>query len=123
MVWNVFYFDPNKRKIVIRNLFKMSVTFNEDFEKFKYTMQGNVTRENFEANLKSILMYTFWCRREHEIAVSDLCWTYPDATDEMKVREYEHYCKTAQKIDIYSQVQMNWDRFVDYVWKEVKGNG
>lgn len=40
----------------------------------------------------------------------------------MKVKEYEHYCKTAEKIDIYSQVEMNWDNFVDYVWNEVKRN-
>lgn len=122
MTWNVFFYDVNKHKIVVRNLFRMSTTFNEDFEKFRYTMQGNVTRENFETNLKSILMYTFWGRCEYEITVSDQCWTYPDATDEMKVRSYEHYCKTAEKVDVYSQVMMNWDKFVDYVWKEVKGN-
>lgn len=122
MVWNVFYFDPNERKIITRNLFEMSITFNEDFEKFRYTQQGNTTRENFEENLKSILMYTFWCRREYEIAMSDLCWTYVGASEEDKLREYDRYEKTVTKVDVYSQVMANWDRFVDYVWKEVKGN-
>lgn len=122
MIWNVFYFDVNKKKIIVRNLFEMSITFNGDFEKFKYTQQGNTTREDFERQLKLILMYTFWCRRDYEIAMSDLCWTYPDATDGDKLREYDHYEKTATKVDVYSQVMANWDRFVDYVWKEVKGN-
>lgn len=122
MIWNVFYFDVNKKKIIVRNLFEMSITFNGDFEKFKYTQQGNTTREDFERQLKLILMYTFWCRRDYEIAMSDLCWTYPDTTDGDKLREYDHYEKTATKVDVYSQVMANWDRFVDYVWKEVKGN-
>ena len=125
MTWNVFIYDFNKRKIEIKNIFNISSTFNEDFEALKVqTLRGDIaTKEEFADKLKSILRYTFWCRREYEIAISDLCWTYRDATDEMKVKEYEHYCKTAEKIDIYSQVEMNWDKFVDYVWNEVKSNG
>ena len=125
MLWNIFIYDFNKRKIEVKNLFNISITFNEDFEALKdQILKGDiVTKEEFADKLKSILMYTFWCRREYEIAISDLCWTYKDATDDKKVREYEHYCKTAEKIDIYIQVQMNWDKFVDYVWNEVKRNG
>lgn len=124
MLWNVFIYDFNKRKIEVKNLFNISITFNEDFEALKdQILKGDIaTKEEFADKLKSILMYTFWCRREYEIAISDLCWTYREATDVMKVKEYEHYCKTAEKIDIYSQVEMNWDRFVDYVWNEVKRN-
>lgn len=123
MFWNVFIYDLNKRKIETKNLFNISITFKEDFEALKKQILKDdiITKEEFADELKSILMYTFWCRREYEIAVSDLCWTYRDAIDEMKVREYDHYCKTATKVDIYSQVMMNWDKFVDYVWKEVKG--
>ena len=125
MTWNVFIYDFNKRKIEVKNLFNISITFNEDFEALKdQILKGDIaTKEEFADKLKSILKYTFWCRREYEIAISDLCWTYRDATDEMKVKEYEHYCQTAEKIDIYSQVEMNWDKFVDYVWNEVKRNG
>ena len=125
MNWNVFIYDFNKKKIKVKNLFNISITFNEDFEVLKdQILKGDIaTKEEFADKLKSILMYTFWCRREYEIAISDLCWTYRDAADEMKIKEYEHYCKTAEKIDIYSQIEMNWDRFVDYVWNEVKRNG
>lgn len=125
MLWNVFIYDFNKRKIAVKNLFNISITFNEDFAALKdQILKGDiVTKEEFADKLKSILMYTFWCRREYEIAISDLYWAYNDATDEMKVKEYEHYCKTAKKIDIYTQVQMNWDKFVDYIWNEVKRNG
>lgn len=124
MTWNVFIYDLNKRKVEIKNLFNISITFNGDFEALKYqTLKGNIaTKEEFADKLKSILMYTFWCRREYEIAVSDLCWTYVGADDKDKLREYDHYEKTVTKVDIYSQVQMNWDRFVDYVWNEVKRN-
>lgn len=125
MTWNVFVYDFNKRKIEVKNLFNISITFNEDFEALKcQTLRGDITtKEEFADRLKSILMYTFWCRREYEIVISDLCWTYIGADDKNKLREYDHYEKTATKIDVYSQVQMNWDRFVDYVWNEVKKNG
>lgn len=123
MVWNVFIYDFNKRKIEVKNLFNISITFKEDFEALKeQTLNGDVaTKEEFADKLKSILMYTFWCRREYETAVSDLCWTYIGATDEDKLREYDRYEKTVTKVDVYSQVMANWDAFVDYVWKEVKG--
>ena len=114
MNWNVFIYDFNKKKIKVKNLFNISITFNEDFKALKdQILKGDITtKEEFADKLKSILMYTFWCRREYEIAISDLYWAYRDATDEMKVKEYEHYYKTAEKIDIYSQVEMNWDKFV-----------
>lgn len=35
MTWNVFIYDFNKRKIEVKNLFNISITFNEDFEALK----------------------------------------------------------------------------------------
>ena len=52
-------------------------------------------------------MYWFWSKCEHEIIISS--WPYTD--------------KAAAKIDIYQQVMMNWDIFLEYTWsfrKEVR---
>lgn len=124
MTWNVYYYNPNIDKVEIKNLFNMGITFNKDFEVLrKQVLKGDIaTKEEFAEKLNSIIQYTYWARREYEIAISDLCWTYSDATDEMKLRWYKQYCKTAVKVDIYSQIKMNWDIFVDYVWNEVKRN-
>ena len=44
-------------------------------------------------------MYYMWSKSEYEIIVSPWVGRAEDI-----------------KIDVYSQVHMNWDRFVDYVW-------
>lgn len=49
-------------------------------------------------------MYYYWSRCECEIAVGDLFAKYPD--------EYE-------KIDAFRQIEMNLDRMVEYIIREL----
>lgn len=44
-------------------------------------------------------MYYFWCKSEYELVLKQ--WVG---------RECE------QKVDIFSQVYLSWDRFIDYLW-------
>ena len=46
-------------------------------------------------------MYYFWSKCEWEIILSD--WPPSDT-----------FCK--EKIDVFDQVMLNWDIFVDYIW-------
>ena len=46
-------------------------------------------------------MYYFWCKSEYEIILSPWCRSSKDED---------------KKIDIYTQVMANWNKFVDYVW-------
>lgn len=97
MEWNVFYYNINSRKITPYNIFQHG-GFSKMVEKhFAYSEN----KEEFSEELKSSLAYFFWCKSEYEIVVSPWCGGTT---------------KEAIKVDIYKQVMMNWDRFVDYVW-------
>lgn len=101
VVWNVYLHNININKIEVFNIFNHS-RFREDVKKLK--MSKNITKEEFAEELRKILLYYYWCKFEYEIAISGLFDSDKDF---------------AEKIDIYSQVRLNWDAFVNYVW-EVK---
>lgn len=97
--WSVYRFNINRQKIEEFNIFN-HCTFT------KYVKEALIKyekdKDRFAEQLKSELMYYFWGKSEYEVIIT--CWVGGD-------RE-----KVNQKIDIYDQVMMNWDKFVDYVW-------
>ena len=96
MVWNVYYHNINKDKIEIKNIFS-----HGDFSKgVKDLLWICKTKNRFEDNLKRELCYYFWCRAEYEIVIGPWVGGRTDGI----------------KIDIYEQVMLNWEIFVDYVW-------
>ena len=97
MEWNVFYHNINTQEITTFNIFKHS-SFLKDVEKYlkKCSDKGVFAKE-----LRSTLMYYFWCRSEYELIISPWC----GGRDTKEI-----------KVDIYSQVMLNWDKFLDYVW-------
>ena len=97
MEWNVFYHNINTQEITIFNVFKHS-SFAKDVEKY---LKECPDKETFVKELKSSLMYYFWSKSEYEIIISPWCGG-------RNTKE--------KKVDIYSQVMLNWDKFVDYVW-------
>lgn len=64
-------------------------------------------REQFEEQLRRELMYYFWCKCEWEIVLTR--WPPFDTSD-------ERFNRSSEKVDVYSQVMLNWDRFREYVW-------
>ena len=97
MEWNVYYYDINRGEIRPFNIFH-NIVFKGDVDKI---LKKCKNKETFEKELKSCLMYTYWCRAEYEVIISPWC----GGND-----------KDGMKVDIYSQVMLNWDKFVDYVW-------
>ena len=57
--------------------------------------------DEFEEMIDKEAMYYFWCKAEYEDMISGF---------------FEGGAKT--KIDIYSQLKLNWNRFIDYLWNE-----
>ena len=126
MIWNVYGLDFNAREIKIYNIFNHS-SFREAVVKLK---KKKFPKEEFAEQLKLQLMYYFWSKYEHEAVVT----SFPPYIDKKELdrvsTEYEDYNSryghyphkinirpdTALKIDIYAQVMLNWDVFVDYVW-------
>ena len=97
MEWNVYYDEFNQNKIIPFNIFK-HYTFNQDVIKL---LRSDLTKEQFEKELDRKLLYSFWSKCEYETTIYMGSW----------VGRSEPI-----KIDIYSQVKLNWNRFVDYCW-------
>lgn len=99
VVWNVYRCNLNTHKIEVFNIFDHG-RFRDDVKKLK--KRKNITKDEFAEELRRTLLYYYWCKFEYEIAISGL----------LDVDEAH-----ASKIDIYSQVRLNWNTFVDYVWE------
>jgi len=56
-------------------------------------------KEKFADRLDSVMRFYFWSKCEHEVIIA------PWVGDAKEI-----------KIDVYDQLHMNWDKFVDYVW-------
>ena len=93
--WYVYYYDVNRKKINTYNIFEHS-SFKKEFS---VLLKCDLTKEVFSDQLKHILQYYFWGKCEWEIVLNNDNGTNSD-----------------RKIDVYEQVMLNWDKFVDYCW-------
>lgn len=100
LTWNVLNHDSNNDKIINYNIFwkDSSKEIADRIKKNKIT-----TYEEFRNSMKSMFMHDFWSRTECEIMVSGL------------------FSKSeAEKIDIWRQIEMNLDRILEYIIKEME---
>ena len=93
--WYVYYHDSNKQKIIKLNIFNHGSFKNE----VDVLLKEKIDKDDFSEKLKREVMYYFWSKCEYEIILSP--WT--GRADDIK-------------IDVYDQIMMNFDRFVDYCW-------
>lgn len=96
LVWNVFYCDFNSKDIKPINLFEYNWVFLEKgllYAKKHYANDYN----KFAEHIRRWLQHEYWSRCQYETCISGLSDGY-------------------YKIDVYTQVMLNWDRFIDYVW-------
>lgn len=97
-VWNVIHFNINARKMEAYNILAHT-SFRKDIADMMLCR-----RKTFDERLKRTAQYYFWARCEWEVIISE----WPPAPPERNVEE---------KVDVFSQLNLNWDRFADYVWK------
>lgn len=97
--WNVYYYDMNSNQLKTFNIFNHRGFKNDIEEIFKkyYSM------EEFKKAVKSELMYYFWSKAEWELIISD--WFGGKQVE--------------KKIDVYGQVMLNWDRFIEWLYHEL----
>lgn len=96
--WNVYIEDWNNKTIKKHNIFD-HYSFMEDCKRIAKKFDEI---DEFEIQIKRSLMYYYWSKCEWEIVLCGL-FSRDDFDDE--------------KIDVYDQVMMNWDRFIDYLWE------
>ena len=97
LVWNVFYYNSNSKKIEHFNIFD-HWRFREGVEK---ALKKSKSREELEKKVKSELFYFFASKCEWEVLITP----WPKREDE------------TIKVDVYWQVINNFDRFIDYLAK------
>lgn len=105
MKWFVYRENINRKQIERFNIFDHG-GFAIDFCKAVKIFED---KESFAEEIRHSLMYYFWCKSEYEVTI------YP-----WPARSAEDF---HIKVDIFEQVNMNWQAFIDYVWehrKEVK---
>lgn len=95
MVWNVFYIDFNTGEIRVTNVLRG----REDF--IRTLKSKSASKEEFSKGLRSEMMYHYWSRAEWEVLISPWC-----GRDNVP----------KSKVDVFWQLQLNWERFVDYCW-------
>ena len=100
--WNVIYGDFNSREIETYNIFR-HYSFTHDCAKAARKYKDN--REAFAEEIRVCLMYYFWSKCEWEVIVQH--WPNGERFHD-------------KKIDVYQQVMMNWDIFIDYLWEHRK---
>lgn len=103
--WYVYRYNINSKKIEKYNVFD-HFKFKEDVLK----AYGTFDREELSEKINSAARYYFWSKYEWEI---DICEPLSEG-------------KCAKKIDVYDQLRLNWDSFIDYIYtdyiSEIIGN-
>lgn len=103
--WYALKIDMNTRKIEKCNVFGHD--FVEDLHKSIQKKKVSNYSELKEF-IKRYLMYHYWCKTEYEMAVGYMS---------SNIKQEDLY-----KVDVYSQLEINLDRIVEYVNAELKIN-
>ncbi len=125
--WNVWLEDTAKKTIIAYDVFKGGY-WQEIINKL---MHESINKAEFAEKFKAKLKYQYWSRSEYEISLTS--WpAYVEVTrleDLKKSVDFEKQqwgtqpdrvavpLTVARKIDIYEQLLLNWDPFINYVWE------
>ena len=114
--WNVFVGGFNSREIEVRNVFNHHGFWNDLVKIAKKYNKARILpddlriqieaekadKESFAEAVRTSLMYYYWSKCEWEVIIDH--WPQRDGWND-------------RKVDVYEQVSMNWDRFIDYLWE------
>ena len=119
----------------LRKIEKYNVLSEHIIECIKKETKDINEKSDFAERVKRILMYHFWSKSEWEVIITD----WPAHIEVVEVtrleRERDEYfgrynklpyslgvnLKVAEKIDVYDQIMLNWEIFIDYLWNNLVG--
>ena len=99
MKWFVYRYNVNSRIIEQFNVFT-HCSFKKQVIQLK-RKRNVLTYDEFSQELKNTAQYYFWAKCEYEVTVHG----WPPAHSDVTI-----------KVDIFDQLQLNWDAFVRYVY-------
>ena len=126
LVWNVLKEDINNCKIYVFNVFDNSYICERLYEVYK---ENRFSFKHFKEKARIVLMSEFWARSQHEVIITS--WPpYIEKSELIKLnKELEQHpnqyrfsanLSVAEKVDVFSQLAINWELFMKYVWKNKK---
>ena len=129
LTWYVFNSDWNNSTIECINLFDYKWPFLRDLY-YNY-LKNKEDFDLFAKDTLSLIMYYFWSKSEDEIVLT----SWPTSLGEEEIQrlvkelknEKEKYptayrysvfpkLPVAEKIDVATQIIINWDQFIKYLW-------
>lgn len=125
LIWNVF--NERNGEIFPINIFEYNYKFLEDLLVVKRKHKDNF--EEFAEQVRKSLQYYYWSKSEYETVITS--WPPYIESKELDRINQEKAERLAQnmpfyreavnlnvgyKIDIYTQIMLNWDRFISYLW-------
>lgn len=97
---NVFVYNINERHIEVFNVFNHGRYRQEIIKLLNH--RNDLTLEEFREKVKLSTMYYYWCKCEWEILIAPLIGDFD---------------KESIKIDVYRQLEMNWNHYIKYLWE------
>ena len=126
LAYYVYIENFNKKSID-----KYNVLSEHILEQIKTRTKDIDTKQAFADEVRSVLLYHYWSKCEWEVIITD--WPTHISIEEVErlykeLREYDEKwghkpyslgvnLKVAEKIDVYDQIMLNWEIFIDYLWK------
>ena len=128
LIWNVYIEDSNRKEIKEFNIFD-HYAFYKSIVKI---LKTKLSKEDFAERINRELLYYYWCKSEWEIILT----SFPPYVDKVEVNrikfeseqfniKHGHYPflmhfnpNVVKKVDVYSQVKLNWDNFIEYLWSQ-----
>ncbi len=115
--WNVYIQRMGNDQIRAFNVFDHRGFLND----MKKLLKKDLDRASFSEELKRAAMYYFWSKCEYELIIT----SWPAHIKPAELSRLNSEAKTCArysvdlditvKVDVYQQLQLNWERFIDYV--------
>lgn len=120
ITWNVFLWDINRKEIKEWDVFNHG-RFGRDVAMCLRDCRG---KDEFKEELRREILYYFGFKVEYETYITEP-FPYITKKEMKRIAEVEKDVKYqdhvnleyGSKIDVYRQIMMNYDRFVDYLWQ------
>ncbi len=129
MTYYVYMENFNTKKIEKYNVLNEGI-----IKEIKERTKGFTNKTRFAEVVNNIMSYYFWARSEYEVVLTSwpsyITSEELDRLNEESKKYQKEYDKrplrqsvnltVEEKIDIYDQVKMNWNIFIDYVWENLR---
>lgn len=94
MEWYVYRHDSNRGTIYKYNVLQPYI-----IEEIKNRIEEPTTFSNFKEIVEKEMRYYYWSKSEHEVIIKEWCGNPAEL-----------------KVDIFNQLQLNWEAFVLHFW-------